>query len=108
MASFVDRNPTAVTLLKACQEARKEDKKIMMDFWGDSISTDSGVYIGIQKTPAQEKHLIKNEEEYTSPITRIVSSDPEHKEYLIITENSIYIVYFNNIKGSARNVDPLY
>ena len=37
----------------------------------------------------EEKLLVKSEEEYTSPISKIYKVE---KEYIIITENSIYIV----------------
>ena len=36
-----------------------------------------------------EKLLVRNEEEYTSPISKIYKSDDE---YIILTENSIYLV----------------
>ena len=36
-----------------------------------------------------EKLLVKSEDEYTSPISKIYKVD---KEYIIITENSIYLV----------------
>jgi hypothetical protein len=36
-----------------------------------------------------EKLLVKSEDEYTSPIVKIYKADDE---YIIITENSIYIV----------------
>ena len=39
-----------------------------------------------------EKLLVKSDEEYTSPIVRIFKSE---QEYLIMTENSIYIVDLN-------------
>ena len=37
----------------------------------------------------QEKLIVKSEEEYTSPVSKIYKVS---KEYIIITENSIYIV----------------
>ena len=37
----------------------------------------------------QEKLLVKREDEYTSPIAKIYKVD---KEYIIVTENSIYLV----------------
>ena len=43
--------------------------------------------IGVREN--QEKLLVKSEEEYTSPITKIFKVD---NEYIIITENSIYLV----------------
>jgi hypothetical protein len=62
-----------------------EDKPIMMDYWTESI--ERTVLIGVKDT--QEKLLVKNEEEYTSPISKIYKVG---KEYIIMTENSIYLV----------------
>jgi hypothetical protein len=62
-----------------------EDKPIMMDYWTSSIEKES--LIGVKET--QEKLLVKSEEEYTSPITKIFKSG---SEFIIVTENSIYIV----------------
>ena len=45
------------------------------------------VLIGVRENG--EKLLVKNEEEYTSPISKIYKVEGE---YIIMTENSIYIV----------------
>ena len=63
-----------------------EDKPIMLDYWTDSLSKD--VLIGVKKE-ADEKLLVKNAEEYTSPISKIYKVCGC---YIICTENSIYIV----------------
>lgn len=57
----------------------------MLDYWADSH--DSKVVIGVRE--GGEKLLVKNESEYTSPIAKIYRVDAE---YIIMTENSIYIV----------------
>jgi len=62
---------------------------IMMDYWLESQSQK--VFIGVKE---EEKILVKNEEEYTSPIKQIFNSG---EEYIILTENSIYVVS-NKIK----------
>jgi len=63
-----------------------EDKPIMLDYWTDSL--DKNVLIGVKKENG-EKLLVKNAEEYTSPISKIYKvSDC----YIICTENSIYLV----------------
>ena len=61
-----------------------EDKPIMLDYWVDSLNKD--VVIGL--TEDNEKLLVKNEEEYTSPIVKIFKID---EVYIICTENSIYL-----------------
>jgi hypothetical protein len=57
----------------------------MMDYWTNSL--DKTVIIGVKDT--QEKLIVKSEEEYTSPVSKIYKVG---KEYIIMTENSIYIV----------------
>jgi hypothetical protein len=82
------RLPEPTTLQHAMKLAIVEDKPIMMDYWTDSL--EQTVLIGVKDT--QEKLLVKNEEEYTSPITKIYKVG---KEYIIMTENSIYLVDVN-------------
>jgi len=73
-----------------------EDKPIMLDYWVDSL--EKSVLIGIKDD--DEKLLVKNAEEYTSPITKIYKLDVV---YIIVTENSIYIVS-NDIPN--RRISP--
>ena len=61
-----------------------EDKPIMLDYWTDSL--EKKVLIGVKEN--KEKLLVKNEEEYTSPIVKIYKMD---EVYIICTENSIYL-----------------
>ena len=79
------RLPEITTLQHAAKLSIVEDKPIMMDYWTDSI--ERTVLIGVKES--QEKLLVKNEEEYTSPISKIYKVG---KEYIIMTENSIYLV----------------
>ncbi len=62
-----------------------DDKPIMLDYWTDSL--DNKVLIGVRANG--EKLLVKSEDEYTSPIEKIYKID---NEYIIVTENSLYIV----------------
>ena len=57
----------------------------MLDYWQSSLEGKS--LIGVRE--GGEKLLVKNEDEYTSPISKILKVD---KEYIILTENSIYVV----------------
>jgi hypothetical protein len=79
------RLPENNTLQHAAKLSIVEDKPIMMDYWTNSL--DKTVLIGVKEN--QEKLLVKSEEEYTSPISKIYKVG---KEYIIITENSIYLV----------------
>ena len=62
-----------------------DDRPIMMDYWTDS--QENKVLIGVRESG--EKLLVKSEDEYTSPIAKIYKIEGE---YIIVTENSLYIV----------------
>ena len=62
-----------------------DDKPIMLDYWTDS--QENKVLIGVRDNG--EKLLVKSEEEYTSPIEKIYKVETE---YIIVTENSLYLV----------------
>ena len=79
------RLPTDLTFQHASKLAIVEDKPIMFDYWTDSL--EKKALIGVRESG--EKLLVKSAEEYTSPIGKFYKSGTE---YIIITENSIYIV----------------
>lgn len=79
------RLPSGTTLQHCAKLGIVEDKPIMFDYW--TASCDKEVLIGVRE--GGEKLLVKSEEEYTSPVSKIYQVE---KEYIIITENSIYIV----------------
>ncbi len=79
------RMPTNTCLQHAWKLAIVEDKEIKTDYW--TASLDKDVIIGVKST--QEKLLVKSEDEYTSPIAKIYKVETE---YIIVTENSIYLV----------------
>jgi hypothetical protein len=56
-----------------------------MDYW--THSHEGKVLIGVRENG--EKLLVKSEDEYTSPIEKIYKVE---SEYIIVTENSLYIV----------------
>lgn len=80
--------PSDQTLRHLAKLAIVEDKPILFDYWTDS--TDGNVLIGVRDEG--EKLLVKSEDEYTSPIAKIYKVDTE---YIIITENSIYVISSN-------------
>jgi hypothetical protein len=77
--------PSVSALQHASKKAIIEDRPILLDYW--TKSCDNTILIGVRENG--EKLLVKNEEEYTSPIQKIFKVD---EEYLIMTENSLYIV----------------
>ena len=79
------RLPTDTTFQNASKLAITEDKPIMMDYWVDSL--EGKALIGVREN--NEKMLVKSAEEYTSPIAKLYRSGTE---YIVMTENSIYLV----------------
>jgi len=79
------RLPSDTTMKHTCKIAIVEDKPIILDYW--SASLDGKALIGIRDN--KEKLLVKSEEEYTSPISKFYKVN---QEYIIVTENSIYLV----------------
>lgn len=79
------RLPESTTLQHAAKLSIVEDKPIMMDYWTSSLEKTS--LIGVKEN--QEKLLVKSEEEYTSPISKIFKVG---SEFIIVTENSIYLI----------------
>jgi len=84
-AEFNYRLPSDVTLKHASKLSIVEDKPIMLDYW--TASLDKKALVGAKDTG--DKMLVKSEDEYTSGIVKFYKSGTE---YIIITENSIYIV----------------
>jgi hypothetical protein len=84
------RLPSSATLEHAVKIAIQDDKPIMMDYWTDSL--DKKVMIGLREGTNGEKGeklLVRSDEEYTSNISKIYAVETD---FIIATENSIYIV----------------
>ena len=84
--------PEPATLLNASKIAINDDKPIMLDYWKSSL--EQKAIIGVREyedngEKITEKLLVKSQEEFTSPISKIFKSG---EDYIVITENSIYIV----------------
>ena len=77
--------PSEATLKHASKLAIVEDKPIMLDYWTSSL--EKNALVGVRESG--ERLLVKSEDEYTSPINKCYKSA---SEYIIITENSIYLV----------------
>ena len=80
------RLPSDATLQNATKLSIVEDKPVMFDYWTDSL--DKKALIGVREGSG-EKLLVKSAEEYTSPIAKFYKS---LTEYIVITENSIYVI----------------
>ena len=85
------RLPNEATLHHAAKISIVQDKPIMLDYWTASLNkeddTKDKAIIGVRSKT--EKLLVKNEEEYTSPISAFYKNQ---NDFIIVTENSVYIV----------------
>jgi len=82
------RLPNTNTMMHAAKLSIVEDKPILLDYWTSSI--EKTALIGVKEDG--EKLLVKSEEEYTSPVSKIFKVQDE---YIVMTENSIYLVDVN-------------
>ena len=81
-----ERVPSATTLLNAAKLAIQRDMPIQLDYFVDSA--DGKAFLG-EDAQTNEKMLVKNSEEYTSHIQKIYKAGDD---FIIMTENSIYLV----------------
>lgn len=96
------RIPGDKTMRNVSKLSINEDRPIMLDYYIPSL--DGTASIGVRRTKQSdgsfketgEKLLVKSADEYTSTITKTYKCD---QEYIIFTENSIYIVS-TNIKNT--------
>lgn len=87
-AAATQVTPSSQCLQHSVKLAIVDDKPIMLDYYNSSL--ENKVLIGVRENG--EKLLVKSEEEYTSPIEKIYKVE---NEYIIATENSLYIVSAN-------------
>ena len=78
--------PSATVMAQAARVAIEQDRPIYLDYYNDSL--EKKCCIGVQ---GNTKFLVKSDTEYTSPIESIMRIK-EEKAYLVVTENSLYIV----------------
>jgi hypothetical protein len=78
--------PSAATLQNAAKLAIQQDKKIMLDYYVESLSEKA--FIGEDAT-SKDRVLIKTRKDFTSLVQKLYKTGDD---FLIMTENSIYIV----------------
>ena len=78
--------PSAQVLLQAAKLAIKDDKPIQLDYYVDTLTGKA--FMG-EDTDTKEKMLVKSKEEFTSLIQKVYKVVDD---YIVITENSIYLV----------------
>ena len=78
--------PGDKTMAHAARIAVEQDKPILLDYYNDTKNAKA--FLG-EDPDTKERILVKNAEEYTSPIQKIFKAATD---YIVMTENSIYIV----------------
>ena len=78
--------PSASVLQHASRLAIQQDKPILLDYY---VDTASGKAFMGEDQETKEKMLVKSNDEFTSLIQKVYKVT---EDYIIITENSIYIV----------------
>jgi hypothetical protein len=78
--------PHATTLLHASRIAIQQDRPIQLDYYVESANGKA--FMG-EDPETKEKMLVKSNDEFTSLIGKIYKVQ---EDFIILTENSIYIV----------------
>lgn len=78
--------PNDKVLAHAAKIAMEQDKPILLDYYTDTRL--GRAFLG-EDSETKEKILVKNPEEYTSPVQKMFKAKDD---YIIVTENSVYIV----------------
>ena len=78
--------PCSSVLLQAAKLAMAQDKPIQLDYYADTVS--GSAFMG-EDSESMEKMLVKSGDEFTSLIQKVYKVGDD---YIIMTENSIYIV----------------
>ena len=86
--------PNEKTLKHAARIAIEQDKPIMLDYF---IDTKTGKAFLGEDQVSKEKMLVRSEDEYTSLIQKIFKVA---EDFIVITENSIYITSGDTKKKS--------
>jgi len=81
--------PCENVLVQAARLAIQLDRPILLDYYVDTFNKKA--MIG-EDEETKDKMLVKSREEYTSAINKIYKVD---SDFIILTENSIYIVSAN-------------
>ena len=85
-AAAADVLPNPTCLVQAARLAIQQDKPIQLDYY--TATAMKTAFIG-EDPESKDKVLVKSKEEFTSHIQKLYKVG---EDYLVLTENSIYIV----------------
>ena len=78
--------PSVQTLVQAAKFAMEQDRAIMLDYYRETANGTA--FLG-EDPQTSERILVKSKEEFTSLIKKLYKAGDD---FIILTENSIYIV----------------
>jgi hypothetical protein len=96
-----DLLPPPKILLQASKLAIEQDRAIMLDYFRETATGTA--FLG-EDNETKERILVKSKDEYTSIIKKLYKVDDD---YIILTENSLYIVS-GKIQKRKVNLASLY
>jgi len=99
-AAQADPMPSAQTMMQAAKLALSDDRAIMLDYYVGSCKETA--FLG-EDPETKERVLVKSKEEFTSLISKLYKSGTD---FIVVTENSIYIVS-GSIKKRSVNLASL-
>ena len=86
MSAQNEITPSVQLLVQAAKLGIQQDKPIQLDYY---VDTHTGKAFMGEDQETKEKMLVKSNDEFTSLIQKVYKVQ---EEYIIITENSIYLV----------------
>lgn len=78
--------PSTAVLIHATKIAIEQDRPVLFDYYVDTATMKAFI---VEDIESKNKVLLKSREEYTSYIQRLLKVGDD---YLVLTENSIYVV----------------
>jgi hypothetical protein len=102
-ASAASILPKPVTLLQAAKLAMDQDKPILLDYYRESAT--NGAFLG-EDPESKDKILIKTKDDFTSIIKKLYRPEADG-DYIIITENSIYVAS-SKLQRKRVNISALH
>jgi hypothetical protein len=100
VAGAQDAMPSSATMMQAAKLAITDDRAIMLDYYRDSCKGTA--FLG-EDGETKERILVKSKEEFTSLIKKLYKVG---EDFIVITENSLYIVG-GNIQKRKVNLASL-
>jgi hypothetical protein len=93
--------PSMQTMLQATKIAIEQDKAIMLDYYRQTVNNTAFL---ADDPETKERILIKSKDEFTSLIKKVYKVE---NDFIITTENSVYIVS-SKIQKRKVNLAALY